>query len=329
MHSCWLGPNGYRLFDPQLQGIVYSRDVRFNEKHLGLDHLHFDDTHEDENFDNTIVQDQSSLTPLHTSTPKTVTKPQMKVVTPVKETPVQTSRLDEVFGTPLESARPKRTIRRPLRYDDYETEFNCHCAFNIDVPRNYQEVLGREDEHLWADAIEEEVMSLNKNQTWEIVKDPGNVKLLGTRWVFKHKTGLEDKYKARLVAKGYLQKANVDYKDTYAPVARLPTIRILLAIGLKLDMHMCHMDVKTAFLNGIIEEDIYLKAPEGIQVAQNHVLKLKRSLYGLKQSNRCWNNRFDTFVTSIGFTRSASDYCLYAKVEANIRAYIVVYVDDL
>lgn len=327
------GPNGYRLFDPQLQGIVYSRDVKFNEKHLGLDNLHFDDTHEDENLDNTVVQDQSVLAPLHTSTPKTVTRPSPKAVTPFAGTPIQETVVDEKFETPLQETigRPKRTVRRPLRYDDYDTEFQTHCAFNFvtDAPRDYHDVISRDDKKEWLDAIDDEIGSLDENGTWKVVKDPGNVKLLGTRWVFRRKTGLEEKCKARLVVKGYLQRANVDYGETYAPVARMPTIRMLLSVGMKYDLEIHHMDVKTAFLNGFIQEDIYLKVPDGIEVPPGHVLKLEKSLYGLKQSPRAWNDRFDNFITSIGFQRSIADYCLYVLVKNETRAYIVLYVDDL
>lgn len=338
------GPNGYRLWNPEQQTIVYSRDVKFNESVVGFENNVYEDFSEDGIVSNDdLVNISKNLTPFSvprvkqssTSTPVTVSRPSPNVLTPINRTVVERDRTVDVFETPNvvvdppQSSRPKRNVRRPLRYDEYETDYGAHCAYNLvnDTPISYDDIVGREDEKEWFEAVSDEINSLNENETWTVVKNPGNIKLLGTRWIFKKKSDM--KFKARLVAKGYMQKADVDYSETYSPVARLPTIRLLLAIGMHLDMEFCHMDVKTAFLHGFIEENIYLKPPEGIIVPEDHVLKLKKSLYGLKQSPRCWNDRFDKFITSIGFKRSKADYCLYVRITGEVRIYLVLYVDDL
>lgn len=117
-------------------------------------------------------------------------------------------------------------------------------------------------------------------------------------------------------------------QETYAPVAKLPTLRILLAIAVQCDMHIHQMDVKGAFLNGDLNEEIYMLQPVGFANGKQ-VCKLNKSIYGLKQASRMWNEKFNNFMLRIGFKRCASEYCLYVKIEKDIRCYILLYVDDL
>lgn len=125
-------------------------------------------------------------------------------------------------------------------------------------------------------AVADELKSIESNKTWVPSKLPKGAKLIGARWVFTRKMtddGNGNKCKARLVAKGFMQREGIDYSETYAPVARLPTVRMLLAIGVRYNWIMVHMDVKTAFLHGELEEEVYLKPPPGV-VPDNHVLRL-------------------------------------------------------
>lgn len=140
--------------------------------------------------------------------------------------------------------------------------------------------------------------------------------------------GSVDKYKARLVARGFSQKPGFDYNETYAPVAKLVTLKILLAVANHEQMHIHQMDVKCAFLNGELKEDIYMQLPDGFGQA-NKVCKLRRALYGLKQASRAWNDKFNEFMTRIGFTRCDSDRCLYVREENGIICYVLLYVDNL
>ncbi|KAM2638476.1 hypothetical protein EV1_022841 [Malus domestica] len=143
----------------------------------------------------------------------------------------------------------------------------------------------------WQQAMNEEQDSIKKNEVWELVDLPNGRKPIGCKWVLRKKyksDGTLDKFKARLVAKGYTQKPGIDFVDTYSPVAKFTSIRILMAIVARMDLELHQLDVKTAFLNGDLKEDIYMIQPEGYHVKghENKVYKLRKSLYGLKQSSR-------------------------------------------
>ena len=134
-----------------------------------------------------------------------------------------------------------------------------------------------------------EISAIERNKTWTLVKAPPGIKTIGVKWVFRMKkdqTGAVVKHKARLVAKGYSQKFGIDYEEIYAPVARFDSIRILIAIAAQLNWNLHHLDVKSAFLNGVIKEDLYVMQPEGFvkKGKESHVLKLTKALYGLKQA---------------------------------------------
>ena len=181
-------------------------------------------------------------------------------------------------------------------------------------------------------AINDELTSMEKNNVWKIVNVPKDVKLLKTKWIFKIKedeNGIPIRYKARLVAKGFFQKHGVDYFETYAPVAKLTTVRLILAYGIRNNFVFHHLDVKTAFLHGNLSEDIYMAIPDGIDKAEGNACKLLKSLYGLKQAPRCWNEKFNAFLLKLGFIRSNHDYSLYTKFYNNNVLIIVLYVDDL
>jgi hypothetical protein len=176
--------------------------------------------------------------------------------------------------------------------------------------------------------------SLEKHKTWDLVDLPVNRKAIGCRWVFKRKIkpdGSIERYKARLVAKGYSQVKGIDFEETYAPVAQMKSIRTIIAIATELDLELQQMDVKTAFLNGDLEEEIYMLQPEGFAVPgmENKVCKLKKSLYGLKQAPRAWNHKLDTFLRENGFNQSQEDTAIYIKGNGVGIFIIAVYVDDL
>ncbi|KAL1217248.1 Retrovirus-related Pol polyprotein from transposon TNT 1-94 [Cardamine amara subsp. amara] len=172
--------------------------------------------------------------------------------------------------------------------------------FKIDghkIPRSYEEACLDE---VWVEAMLEEISSMVKNGTWDKVDKPSEKKLVGCRWIYTIKytsTGEIERYKARLVAKGYTQKHGVDYTETFALVAKLHSVRVLLSIATNLCWDLWQMDVKNAFLQGELKEEVYIVPPEGVGIGNNKVCKLKKAIYGLKQSPRAWYHKLaDTFT---------------------------------
>lgn len=214
-----------------------------------------------------------------------------------------------------ELRRSNRATQKPQRYG--QTESDAHFALsaqhyvNCD-PESIDDAKQRDDWPNWKEAIDSEYDSLIKNNTWTLCDLPKERKAITGKWMFKlkHKSnGDIDKYRARFVARGCSQKQGFDYGETYAPVAKLTTLRILLAIAVRFNMHIHQMDVKGAFLNGNLDEEIYIKPLEGFDHG-GKVCKLQKAIYGLKQASRMWNEKFNEFITRIGFKRCASDYCL-------------------
>lgn len=220
-------------------------------------------------------------------------------------------------------SRNRRQVKKPVWTKDYEMALIAQGTEQL----TYEEAVSGEHKEKWLKAIEVELEALNKNNTWKEVSLPEGKKLIDTKWVFKiKKEGNKDLYKARLVARGFKQEDKFDHSEIYAPVAKLPTLRILLAIASKYNMNIHQMDVKSAFLYGNIEEEVFVEKPKGMK-KDGRVLKLQRSLYGLKKSPRYWNDKFNQFMVQEGFKRNQSDYCLYYKNDKKF--YILLYVDDL
>ncbi|MGB9152505.1 MAG: reverse transcriptase domain-containing protein, partial [Alphaproteobacteria bacterium] len=188
----------------------------------------------------------------------------------------------------------------------------------------------------WKRAIDEEIESLNENDTFRYVKRsslPADVNIMDYRWLFRVKlnsSGKVERYKARLVAKGFTQKEGIDYNETFAPVVKYKSLRIILALAYMLNYELKQMDVITAFLNAKLDEDVYMHVPEGFNSSKGDVLKLNKSLYGTKQAPHMWNDALNAFIVSIGFTRLASDTCVYVKrtVSGNMIV-ISIFVDDI
>lgn len=228
--------------------------------------------------------------------------------------------------------RSERQKRQPERYGNPVAHFSLSAEEFVDNdPLSIAEAKQRTDWPEWKRAIEGEFASLIKNGTWTLCDLPAGRKTVTSKWVFKlkHKADGEiDKYKARLVARGFTQKFGFDYTETYSPVAKLVTLRILLAVAVQMDMHIHQMDVKCAFLNGDLNEDIFMQQPEGFENG-NKVCKLNKAIYGLKQASRMWNEKFNSFMVRIGFKKSLADHCLYTKFDNNSICYVLLYVDDL
>ncbi|GKA99100.1 retrotransposon protein, putative, ty1-copia subclass [Tanacetum coccineum] len=175
---------------------------------------------------------------------------------------------------------------------------------------------------------------MKDNDVWELVELPHNAKTIGHKWLFKKKTdmdGVVHIFKSRLVAKGFTQTYGVDYEETFSPVADIRAIRILIAIAAYYVYEIWQMDVQTAFLNGHLSEEVYMTQPEGFVNPKypNHVCKLKRSIYGLKQASRQWNKRFDDEIKKFGFTQNRDEPYVYQKASGSYVTFLILYVDDI
>ena len=207
-------------------------------------------------------------------------------------------------------------------------------SFPSDDPTSHDQAMNGPNAADWKKAEEEEMKSIAKNKTWTRCKLPIGKRAIQCKWVYKVKrdeNGEPIKFKARLVAKGFTQREGLDYEETYAPVARFSSIRLLLAIGAHYDLEIHQMDVKTAFLNGDLEHEIYMCQPEGHRVEgqEQLVCKLNKSLYGLKQAGRSWYEKIDALLFKFGFTKLATDNCIYIKRSNDYLIIIALYVDDL
>jgi transposase InsO family protein len=185
----------------------------------------------------------------------------------------------------------------------------------------------------WQEAMQQEIQALENNETWHIADLPPNKKALGCKWVYKIKynsDGTVDRYKARLVILGNHQVEGIDYTETFAPVAKMTTVRVLLAVAAAKNWEVHQMDVHNAFLHGDLQEEVYMKLPPGFQVSlSGKVCKLRKSLYGLKQAPRCWFAKLSTALKAYGFQQSISDYSLFSMHRGTIHLHVLVYVDDL
>lgn len=202
-----------------------------------------------------------------------------------------------------------------------------------DEPTSYEEAIQSENAKHWIRAMDDEFLSLQKNETWKLVKLPKDRKPITSKWVYKvkrHTDGTIERYKARLVVRGFSQRVGLDYQETFSPVVRLDSIRILLAIAAEEDLEIVHFDVRTAFLHGSLDEDIYMIQPQGYEEREEElVCKLQKSLYGLKQASRAWNTCFVQFLKEYNLVPLKKDSCILVKrSEDGITLVIAIYVDD-
>jgi len=240
----------------------------------------------------------------------------------------------------VHSRYPKRQSKPPKYLDDYCLDDSTKC--NIDyccrlsaVPQTYHEAVSSNDAVKWQVAMEEEIKSLTENDTFTVTELPEGRTAVGGRWVYSVKLGPDatETFKARYVAKGYSQVQGIDYHDTFAPTARITSIRVLLQIAVQYDLIVHQMDVKTAYLNAPIDCELYVDQSEGFEVKSiSHgklVCKLNKSLYGLKQSGRNWNSLLHTFFIENGFIQSSIDTCVYSKHVDNSIVIVLIWVDDI
>ncbi|KAG9447534.1 hypothetical protein H6P81_013662 [Aristolochia fimbriata] len=233
--------------------------------------------------------------------------------------------LDAVIGNINEGMKTRG------RKQNYSEMVRFVCYTSTIEPRKVEDALRYE---FWIRAMQEELEQFDRNKVWTLVPRPANINVIGTKWVFKNKTDEEGnvvRNKARLVAQGYTQVEGVDFDEIFAPVARLESIKQLLALASSLKIKLHQMDVKSAFLNGYLAEEVYVEQPKGFVAPDHpdHVFHLTKALYGLKQAPRTWYDRLTKFLCSKGFVCGGVDKTLFIKTEGTVLTMTQVYVDDI
>ena len=230
--------------------------------------------------------------------------------------------MDQILGDPLAGVKTRRQLENIVSY---------LCFTSTLEPKNVDEAFTDDN---WINAMQEELNQFARSEVWDLVPRPNDKNVVGTKWIFKNKldeNGTIVRNKARLVAQGYSQIEGIDFEETFAPVARLESIRILLAIACSLKFKLYQMDVKSAFLNGLLEEEVYVEQPKGFEDAKkpNHVYLLKKALYGLKQAPRAWYERLTQFLINQNFERGSVDKTLFIQKTNDSILIAQIYVDDI
>ncbi|KAI5318095.1 hypothetical protein L3X38_037803 [Prunus dulcis] len=200
-----------------------------------------------------------------------------------------------------------------------------------DTPSYFKQALGHP---AWKQAMTEEIQALDQQGTWTLVPSPPHTNIVGCKWIFKIKKnadGTISRYKARLVAQGFSQEYGLDSEETFSPVVRHTTVRLILGLAVNFQWELRQLDVKNAFLHGELQEEVFMKQPQGFVDSQypNHVCKLQKSLYGLKQAPRAWNAKFTSYLPTLDFSVSHSDPSLFVKKTEVAVVILLLYVDDI
>jgi transposase InsO family protein len=199
------------------------------------------------------------------------------------------------------------------------------------IPKDWKEA---KQDPRWHQAMLDELEALEKNKTWDLVSYPNGKKVVNCKWVYAVKQnpdGKVERYKARLVAKGYSQTYGIDYDETFAPVAKMSTVRTIISCAVNFDWPLHQLDVKNAFLHGDLQEEVYMEIPPGFATLQTKgkVLRLKKSLYGLKQSPRAWFDRFRRAMCAMGYKQCNGDHTVFYHHSGDHITILAVYVDDM
>ena len=325
------GSKAYRLIDPDSKRIIVSRDVVFDEeKEWRWNDKGKAKESEREEFEMNLRR----------LTDRTIEGEATIEVSENESDDDENIEAENDFDNEEDDVQtqPRRSTRisaKPSYLDDYvllaKVESEQLLMVLNDEPWDFNEA---KELKVWIEACKDEICSMEKNQTWDLVELPAGVKPIGLKWVFKVKRnadGTINKYKARLVAKGYVQRHGVDYDEVFAPVGRIETIRLIIALAGSQGWEVHHLDVKTAFLHGELKEEVFVSQPEGFVVSgeEHKVYKLKRALYGLRQAPRAWNIKLNQILRGLSFQRCSNEPSLYRKETQQELLIVVVYVDDL
>lgn len=331
-------PGTHKLYNPTTKRFFTSRDVKFEEQIC-----------------------YSKTTPKLESTPQQSSDPEsdtveIELLKPIQPTIVDTTDVPDLVedgdiepeleiendNVDIEPDTEDQELRRSNRKSKPVPKFVSYSNFRAFArvatiptePTTFKQAMEGPNSQQWKDAAFREFSALQKMETWKLVPLPPGHHTVSSKWVWKVKTkadGSIERYKARLVARGFTQQQGIDYEETFAPVARLSSIRMLLAIAANEKLKIFQMDVDSAYLYGKLDEEIYMSQPEGFVDPKhpNYVCKLLRSLYGLKQAAKVWNQTLHDFLLANEFHQSVADPCIYYYSTGSKRIFLAVYVDDL
>ena len=303
MCTPWYGDTmkGYRLYDLERDRVIYSQDVQFDES---------------EKTNSTKVSRRHS-------------EDADKLIVDFDSENEEVSN-EETSEAPQPPA-PVRKSTRERRQPEYYGREMAALTLSTQEPSSYKEATSCPEKAKWKEAMKTEMTSLKENDIWELVELPAGRKSVESKWVYKAKIGEDgtvERYKARLVAQGYTQKYGDDY---FCLVARQESLRVLLALSVQCGLRLHQVDVVTAFLDGNLEEEVYMAQPDGfVSAGQEHlVCKLKRVYTVSNNLHVCWNAALDSYLMQIGFTQSNGDPCIYFRDAGGEKMYMGVYVDDI
>lgn len=227
--------------------------------------------------------------------------------------------------------RLRNNIVKPATHTDGTVRYDPNRRAFFATPSSYRVALA--DQH-WLAAMNSEFQALQLNKTWSLVPRPPNQNVVSCKWVFKVKQkadGSLDKYKARLVARGFTQQYDIDYSETFSPVVKPTTVRLVLSLAISKGWELRQVDISNAFLHGDLSETVYMQQPPGFEDAScpGYVCKLQKAIYGLKQSPRAWHSRLSDRLQQLGLTPSVADASLFIFCENGLTIYMLVYVDDI
>lgn len=305
--------SNYRLFHPDTRKVTVSKNVIFHEA-IGTKEVPEEVKEQEEEELKLSVKKQEVPNEQQTPNEQQVKEAQAR------------GKAKTILAIESRMLRDRTLIHAPLRYETNFVEFN--------VPTNYEEALSGPDASQWTKAVEEELKAHEKNHTWQLIPRDHKRKTIDSKWVFKIIRGEDGsalRYKARLCARGFLQEKGVDFTETFSPVVRYDSLRVLLATVTQEDLEMVQFDVRTAFLYGKLEDEVLMEVPTGFKIVTDSsevVCRLEKSLYGLKQASLCWNHRFCDFLRQFKFKQTDADECIFYSNYQGLAVYLALYVDD-
>ena len=331
---------GYRLWSHQEQKVFTASNAEFFEqdshatlspKHVFLPLESSQPGNMDQDLPEDLPQEVNAPTNMDQDLPEDVNislEPEKKSATNPAHPADGGSSEDETFASPVRKSQRRKA--KPRHLDDFVV---YSAVAQSGEPQTFDQAISGPEAAQWQQAMQSEYASILKNKTWELCVLPSGQSVVGSRWIYKKKT-LPDggtRYKARLVAQGFSQIKGINYEETYSPVVRFTSLRLLFAYAARKSLDVYHLDVETAFLHGDMHETVYLQQPQGYvpKGQENKVCLLKKAIYGLKQGSRNWNLKLDRTLKEMNLLQSQYDSCVYSFYSTHKCIVVGLFVDDL